>query len=224
MVDAPQRTTQNAPPKLARLPPPTPHTPHSTHTSHTPPQPHSSGGGPAAGARPGACQRGCYRRVHSHVTRTRLATRAGRAEVQRRCSLRRGRHEKAWKEHAGMIVPGLVPTCGQDEAATSRRDGRCARLAAMRGLRWGWGGHSPVGAGQSGRGEEGAAGAALAAVKTGARTSPGAGDRSGWVSAAAMALERLPGIAIGLWVGLPPCNRTLLCNRKRNYVQLSNPQ
>ena len=93
------------------------------------------------------------------------------------------------------------------------------KAGSNEGLRWGWGGHSPVGAGQSGRGEEGAAGAALAAVKTGARTSPGAGDRSGWDSAAATALERLPGIAIGLLVG-PPCNRTLLCkdcNRKRNY-------
>ena len=53
-----------------------------------------------------------------------------------------------------------------------------------------------MGAGQSARGEEGAAGAALAALKTGTRASPGAGDRSGWESAAATALERLLGIAI----------------------------
>jgi len=53
-----------------------------------------------------------------------------------------------------------------------------------------------VGAGQSARGEEGAAGAALAALKTGTRASPGAGDRSGWESASATALERLLGIAI----------------------------
>ena len=79
-----------------------------------------------------------------------------------------------------------------------------------------------MGAGQSGRGEEGAAGAALAAVKTGARTSPGAGDRSGWDSAAATALERLPGIAIGLLVGLPVTEPFSACLQPQAQLRTPN--